>query len=455
MAHVGQRRLAQRADRRGHLARRRRCRGGSAAGQLPLGGRRRGVPHHVGQHPPAPALGPILGEQLGHVVEERRGQREVALLVGAAVAEDHALGGTRDARVEQVALAGERVLARAQPQPAARRQLAAQLVGQERLGRGSERELVLLKAVHEHGPEAPGPDRKRVAHEHRPGGGRRPGRDARASRAARSAPRRSASRPPRRALSARARAPRPRGRRAPRPGRARARAPDTGRRAAAGPGGPAPRRDPRRFAERRALRAPRGPARPPAGAVRSPRRRTSASSRSAASGSLEPPGRAQVVEQVLGARPRGLEQRAAGQAQEPPAQRGGSQQSSPPLERGGDPVAAEHPLDQRRAALGRAAHDRDLLAGHARPEQLEHLARPAARPRPARRPPRAAPPPRRAPRGPARARTAPARGDAGRPASRARSARRAPAARARARPAGGAPRPPRPGPTGPGARARR
>ena len=55
-------------------------------------------------------------EQLGDVVDERRGQRDVALLVGAAVAEHDALGRPRDARVQQVALARQRVLAGAERQ---------------------------------------------------------------------------------------------------------------------------------------------------------------------------------------------------------------------------------------------------------------------------------------------------------------------------------------------------
>ena len=57
---------------------------------------------------PAPPLGPLGHEQLGEIGEERRGQREVALLVGAAVAEDDLLGRSRHARIQQVALAVQR-----------------------------------------------------------------------------------------------------------------------------------------------------------------------------------------------------------------------------------------------------------------------------------------------------------------------------------------------------------
>jgi hypothetical protein len=175
VADVGQCGLAQRADRRGNLAGRGRACRRPAAGQLPVGGRGGWRPHHVGQHAPLATLGPVFDEQLGDVFQERGRKREIALLVGAAVAQDHPLGGARDARVEEVALARERVLAGAQPQPAAGRQLAAQLVGQERLGRGPERELVLLKAADDDDPEAPRADREGIAHEDRAGRRRRAG----------------------------------------------------------------------------------------------------------------------------------------------------------------------------------------------------------------------------------------------------------------------------------------
>ena len=173
VADVRERRLRQRSDRRRDLAGERRRRGRAGAGELAGGGRLRRRPHDVGEHPAPAALGPVLDQQLGHVGEERRGQREVALLVRAPVAEDDALGRPGHARVEQVALAAERVLARAQPQAAAHRELAAKLVREERLGRGGQRELALAEAAHEHGAKAPGPDRERIGDEHRTGPGRR------------------------------------------------------------------------------------------------------------------------------------------------------------------------------------------------------------------------------------------------------------------------------------------
>ncbi len=89
-------------------------------------------------------------------------------------------------------------------------------------------------------------------------------------------------------------------------------------------------------------------------------------------GVLDQPRRAQVIEQVIGSWPLWVEQRAAGQREQRPPD-GGAGQRGPPLERDGDPVAAKHPLDQRPAALGGAVDDRDLLAGEAGAEQLEHL----------------------------------------------------------------------------------
>ena len=111
------------------------------------------------------SLQPLV-EQLGDVGHERRRQRQVALLVGAAVAEHDPLGRPRDARVEQVALAVERVVARSQPQPEHAASSRRQLVGQERVGRAGERELALLQPAHEHGPEAPRADLERLGEHH-------------------------------------------------------------------------------------------------------------------------------------------------------------------------------------------------------------------------------------------------------------------------------------------------
>ena len=77
---------------------------------LALGGCRVRRPDDVGQQPALALLKPRRRKQLADVIEKRRGQREVALLVGAAVADQDALGRPRDGRVEQVALAVQGVL---------------------------------------------------------------------------------------------------------------------------------------------------------------------------------------------------------------------------------------------------------------------------------------------------------------------------------------------------------
>jgi hypothetical protein len=91
-------------------------------------------PDDIRQQPPPAARAPVRGQQLGDVGDERGGQRQVALLIRAAIREVDALGGTRHGRVEQVPLGGQRVLARAQRQPGRERHLAASLVGEKRLG---------------------------------------------------------------------------------------------------------------------------------------------------------------------------------------------------------------------------------------------------------------------------------------------------------------------------------
>ena len=90
---------------------------------------------YVGEQALAAALGPVRDEQIGDVGDERRWQREVPVLIRAAVAERDPLGRPRDRGVEQVALPGERVLGGRQPQAARERDLVAVLVGEERLAR--------------------------------------------------------------------------------------------------------------------------------------------------------------------------------------------------------------------------------------------------------------------------------------------------------------------------------
>ena len=136
---------------------------GTRAGELPRGGGLIGRPHEVGEQPSAPALSPLGREQLGDVRDERGRQLEISLLVRAAIAEHDPLGGARDRRVEQVALALQRVLPRPQPEPAAHGELAPALVVEERLGADSPGKLVLLKPAHEHHSETARADRKRLA----------------------------------------------------------------------------------------------------------------------------------------------------------------------------------------------------------------------------------------------------------------------------------------------------
>ena len=125
------------------------------------------APHDVREQPPAAPLEPLRHEQLGDIRHERRGQRLIALLVRAPVAEHDPLARPRDARVEEVALAVERALGRSQPQPRCERELVALIVGQKRLARARERKLPFAEAAHEHGTEATSPDRKRLRQQHR------------------------------------------------------------------------------------------------------------------------------------------------------------------------------------------------------------------------------------------------------------------------------------------------
>ena len=163
---------------RGARAARRRTprRGGRRARALALGRGPVGVPDDVGQQPPAAARRPVAAQQLGDIGDERRGQRQVALLVGAAVGQEHALGGARDRRVEQVALGGQRVLAGAQPQAAAAassRRRSSDRNGSGRPAAGTRPPAARTRT--RPGSAAPGPPAARRAAPRRP---RRPAADA-------------------------------------------------------------------------------------------------------------------------------------------------------------------------------------------------------------------------------------------------------------------------------------
>ena len=137
---------------------------------LALGGCLKLSPNHVCQQPPAAARTPVIGEQGGDVIQKRRGDHDVAVFVRAAIAEHHTLGRARDARVQQVPLAVQRIARLWQRQPGAERELAASVVAEERVGDGGlrARELVLTQSCHEYAPEAPGADRERLGDQHRP-----------------------------------------------------------------------------------------------------------------------------------------------------------------------------------------------------------------------------------------------------------------------------------------------
>ena len=126
----------------GHLAGERRASGRVSARHLPLGRRFRGRPHDVGEHPAPAAVGPVLGEQLRHVGEERRGQREVALLVRAPVRSGRPVRSRGDARVEQVALAAE-PSSRGAAQSAAAASSRRSSSERNGSGAGGQRELAL------------------------------------------------------------------------------------------------------------------------------------------------------------------------------------------------------------------------------------------------------------------------------------------------------------------------
>ena len=140
---------------------------------LAVGGRLKLTPDHVCQQPPATPHAPLVGEQGGDVIQERRGDHDVAVLVRAAIAEDDALSRSRDARVQQVALAVERIARLRQREPGAESEFMAAVVAEERVGDGSlrTRELVRAQARHEHSPEASGADRERLGDQHRARGG--------------------------------------------------------------------------------------------------------------------------------------------------------------------------------------------------------------------------------------------------------------------------------------------
>ena len=143
-----------------------RARRGLGAPQLARGRRLARRPRHLGEQP-APALGPqLVGEQRAHVVEERRGDQRLALLVGGAPGQEQHLLRARDAGVEQRALAVEHVLVQRQPQPRGGGEPAPRVVVEERLGHRPLRELGVLQPAHEDGAEAPRADLERVGEQH-------------------------------------------------------------------------------------------------------------------------------------------------------------------------------------------------------------------------------------------------------------------------------------------------
>ena len=372
----GELRQHGRADRRGQPWRiGLRARRGLGAPQLARGRRLARRPRHLGQQP-APALRPqLVGEQRPHVVEERRGDERLALLVGRAPGQEQHLLRARDAGVEERALAVEHVLVQRQPQPRRRGEPAPGVVVEERLGHRPLRELARpgARTRRRRGSDARGSRAGRRAarpRSRRPGAPRPPpasparprGRPAAPGRAprARAAPRpRSAAPPPRAPRRARRGRARRRGARA---------APPTARppRPPARPGTPPPP-PPRR---RRARRAAPPPAAPSAAASRAPvtsLRRTCASTSSAASGAPAMPGVRSHAEQVGGG---AAGERRAGARQHPGAEpRAGERHAPRVADR--DPVARRGPA---RTAPRCAAHEhRDLLRRDAVAHQLEHL----------------------------------------------------------------------------------
>ena len=143
-----------------------RARRGLGAAQLARRRRLARRPRHLGEQPP-PALRPqLVGEQRAHVVEERRGDQRLALLVGRAPGQEQHLLRARDAGVEQRALAVEHVLVQRQPQPRGGGEPAPRVVVEERLGHRPLRELRVLQPAHEDGAEAPRADLERVGEQH-------------------------------------------------------------------------------------------------------------------------------------------------------------------------------------------------------------------------------------------------------------------------------------------------
>ena len=139
----------RRAERvRGRLLGLRRLR----APQLVRRRRLRGRPGDLGEQPPAAAAPQLVGEQRPHVLDERRRLQRAALLVGGPEREEQRLLRARDARVEQGALARQRVLVAGQQEPGRGGQRPARVVVQERLGLRAPRQLAVLQAGDQHAP---------------------------------------------------------------------------------------------------------------------------------------------------------------------------------------------------------------------------------------------------------------------------------------------------------------
>ena len=148
-----------------------RARGCVGAVQLGRGGRVLGGPGHVGERAGA-QLRP-LADQVAHVVHEVGLRLRVPLLVARAGAEHQQALGARGADVEEVALAVEPVLSHGEDEPGppvvaggGGRDRAAVLVREERLRRGTARELALLEPAREHHLEAARANRLGGGHLH-------------------------------------------------------------------------------------------------------------------------------------------------------------------------------------------------------------------------------------------------------------------------------------------------
>ena len=339
----------------------------------------------------APASSP---QQLGDVGDERRRQRQVALLVGAAVGEEHPLGGARDGGVEQIALAGERS-PRAGADAARRpRQLTRRSSERNGSPPARARELPLLQTADEHRAKPPGADLGRLGEQHLAARARPSAPSAGTTAARRAA--RSARRP---AGAARARPARPA--RATRAASARASSASAGGqlRGRARCGAASSRRasrhrrlEPGRRRRRRARRAPRAPSPAPPGLGGGPQSLAPDVGLEPVGdlGRLQQPGRAQVGEQIAGGRLLGRQQRAAGRARAAPGPAGCGRTGVSRAPPSAIPYCANTRATSGAAAAPGPVDDDDLARRARRRAAAPAHGRRRARPRPARRRPPAA-----------------------------------------------------------------